>query len=89
MKFKIIIICCIILFSAFLFSGVSVSAQDGEQSGMIKSAKGILVVWNEPGNYYTIEIVRKIINPAGQPPPILFQVDGHFLQIRRLRRNRL
>lgn len=66
---------------------VGASAQEGEQSGMIKSAKGVLVVWNEPGNYYTIEIIGKTINPAGKPPPIYFQVDGHFLQIQTARKS--
>jgi hypothetical protein len=51
----------------------------GEQSGMIKSAKGVLVVWNEPGNYYTIEIQGEEIVPASQP--LMFQVDGTFFQI--------
>ena len=46
---------------------------------MIKTAKGVLVVWNEPGNYYTIEIKGNRITPAQQPK--LFQVDGKFLQI--------
>ncbi len=64
-----------------MLSVIAVSAQDGEQSGMIKSAKGVLVVWNEPGNYFTIEVVGNSIKPAGEPPPILFQVDGMFLQI--------
>src|SRR5258706_9661076 len=63
----------------FLISVVNAPAQDGEQSGMIKTAKGVLVVWNEPGNYYTIEIKGEKILPASQP--LLFQVDGKFFQI--------
>lgn len=62
-----------------LFSVVFSFGQTGEQSGMIKSAKGVLVVWNEPGNYYTVEIIGKTIVPASQP--LLFQVDGKFFQI--------
>jgi len=60
-----------------LFAG-SISAQE-EQSGMIKSANGVLVVWNEPGNYFTIEIKGKDIKPSQQER--LFKVDGRFFQI--------
>ncbi|MEO6333811.1 MAG: hypothetical protein ABIO91_02415 [Pyrinomonadaceae bacterium] len=67
-----------ILISCFLFFSGSVSAQE-EQSGMIKSAKGILVVWNEPGNYFSIEIRGKTILPGQQR--MMFQVDGRFFQI--------
>ncbi len=73
-KFSILIACFLI----FVFFSGSVSAQE-EQSGMIKSAKGILVVWNEPGNYFTIEISGKKILPGQQQ--MLFQVDGKFFQI--------
>lgn len=51
---------------------------------MIKSANGVLVVWNEPGNYFTIEIKGKKIVPAEQPK--LFQVDGKFFQIQTTER---
>jgi len=60
-----------------LFAG-SISAQE-EQSGMIKSANGVLVVWNEPGNYFTIEIKGRDIKPSQQER--LFKVDGRFFQI--------
>jgi len=60
-----------------LFAG-SISAQE-EQSGMIKSANGVLVVWNEPRNYFTIEIKGKDIKPSQQER--LFKVDGRFFQI--------
>src|ERR1035437_9482225 len=63
---------------AIIFTG-PVSAQTDEEGGMIKTAKGVLVVWNEPGNYYTIEIKGEKILPASQP--LLFQVDGTFFQI--------
>jgi len=60
-------------------------AQEREQSGMIKTAKGVLLVWNEPGNYYTIEIKGNKIVPAEQP--LLFQVDGMFFQIQTVAKN--
>lgn len=71
-NYLLLLVCVFVLASPLL-------AQTGEQSGMIKSAKGILVVWNEPGNYYTIEIKGEKIIPAEQP--LLFQVDGKFFQI--------
>ena len=67
----------ILIAFVLLFAG-SISAQE-EQSGMIKSANGVLVVWNEPGNYFTIEIKGKDIKPSQQER--LFKVDGRFFQI--------
>jgi len=74
MKKLPILLCCLILAASCAF------AQESEQSGMIKTAKGVLVVWNEPGNYFTVEIKGNSIIPAEQP--LLFQVDGKFFQIR-------
>lgn len=37
------------------------------------------MVWNEPGNYYTIEIVGRSIQPV--QGELLFSVDGKFFQI--------
>src|SRR5688572_12149743 len=61
------------------FSTIVFAQAEEEPSGMIKTAKGILVVWNEPGNYFTIEIKGEKISPGQQP--MLFQVDGKFFQI--------
>jgi len=69
----------ILIPACFLFFASTILAQEREKSGMIKTTKGILVVWNEPDNYYTIEIKGKQITPAEQP--LLFQVDGLFFQI--------
>ena len=66
------------VFCVVLFFIVGISAQT-EDSGMIKTAKGILIVWNEPGNYFTIEIKSEKITPFEEP--MRFQVDGKFLQI--------
>ena len=65
------------LFVSLLLLSSAALAQ--EKSGMVKTEKGVLVVWNEPGNYYTIEIRGQNISPASQP--LLFQVDGKFFQI--------
>ncbi len=69
----------LIAFSFLILVSASTVLAQEEQSGMIKSANGILVVWNEPGNYFTIEIKGKKIAPGQQR--MLFQVDGRFFQI--------
>jgi len=61
-----------------LLSATVAFAQD-EQSGMIKTAKGVLVVWNEPGDYFTIEIKGNKITPGQQS--MFFEVDGKIFQI--------
>ena len=75
MQKPFILIACLIVFG---YCHVAARAQE-EQSGMIKSKDGILVVWNEPGNYFTIEIKGKEIKPMQQP--MMFKVDGKFFQI--------
>lgn len=60
---------------------LTVSAQEKElPSGAIKSVCGYLVVWNEPGNFYTLKVdgndVRQL--PTEQ---IQFNVDGMPLQV--------
>ena len=69
----------VLVTACILLSALSLFAQSPEKSGMIKTAHGVLVVWNEPGNYYTIEIKGDKTQPASQP--LLFQVDGKFFQI--------
>lgn len=66
--------------SILILSVIAVSAQDGEQSGVIKTANGVLVVWNEPGNIYTMEIKGQSINPIPDHT-LWFEVDGKFFQI--------
>ena len=66
------------IFSILILS-IGLSAQTEEQSGMIKTAKGVLIVWNEPGNYFTIEVKGE--NITGAQRPLMLQVDGRFFQI--------
>ena len=63
-----------------LISVMCVRAQTSEQSGLIKTATGILVVSNEPDNYYSIEVKGKSIKPIPDHP-FWFYVDGKFVQI--------
>lgn len=75
---KIIAFACLILFIAAL----NLFAQDDEQSGMVKTKDGFLVVWNEPGNNFTIEIKGSEVRPASNEQGLLFFVDNKFLQIK-------
>lgn len=74
-KRSVYIVLCLLLFSA-----ITSSAQATEQSGFVKTADGVLVVWNEPGNCYTLEIKGKTIKPV-QDHALWFTVDGKFFQI--------
>jgi len=61
------------------FFALSASAQV-EGSGVIKTRDGVLLVSNEPGNFYTMEIKGSEIKPI-QDHFFWFTVDGKFLQI--------
>ena len=55
-------------------------AQDENIRGILQTAKGVLVVWNEPGNNFTLEAkgtnFEQITNAN-----IAFHLDGKFLQV--------
>lgn len=61
-----------------VFSITSAFAQQ-EQSGLVKTAKGYLIVWNEPGNYFTMEVRGDKILPSARPRMLM--VDGRFFEI--------
>lgn len=63
-----------------LFSAENLIAQDDEQGGIIKTDKGILIIWNEPKNNYTLEIKGNEIKPIPDKR-IMFLADGKFLQL--------
>ncbi len=54
--------------------------QEDYRSGTIKSASGYLLVWNQPKNYYVLEIKGKDVRQTSTDRK-LFNVDGMFLQI--------
>jgi len=56
------------------------SFAQGEGSGAIKTKDGFLIVSNEPGNFYTMEIKGREIKPIPNRP-FWFTVDGKFLQV--------
>src|SRR5215218_11251317 len=58
----------------------AVAQQDRFTSGIIKTEGGVLLVWNEPENYYTLEIKGEKVVSASTERLILI-VDHKFLQI--------
>jgi|SRR5215213_3042248 len=58
----------------------AVAQQDRFTSGIIKTDGGVLLVWNEPENYYTLEIKGENVVSASTKRLLLI-VDHKFLQI--------
>lgn len=54
--------------------------QEDFRSGAIKSSSGYVLVWNQPNNYYVLEIKGKDVKQASSDRKF-FSVDGMFLQI--------
>ena len=50
------------------------------RSGAIKSPSGYVLVWNQPNNYYVLEIRGKDVRQTSTERK-LFSVDGKFLQV--------
>lgn len=50
------------------------------RSGAIKTSSGYMLVWNQPNNYYILEIKGKDVRQTSTDRK-LFSVDGMFLQI--------
>ena len=59
---------------------ISDNQQEDYRSGAIKSSRGYLVVWNQPNNYYVLEIKGKDVRQTSTERKF-FSVDGMFLQI--------
>ena len=59
---------------------VSVSAQSSDQGTVLKTEKGFLIVSNEPGNYYTVELKGKTVT---QDPdcPVCLMVDSKPFEV--------
>ena len=57
-----------------------VNQQEDLESGAIKTSSGFLLVWNQPNNYYILEIKGKDVRQASTEHKF-FSVDGMFLQI--------
>jgi hypothetical protein len=66
------------LIAFLLISTALVFAQE-EQSGIIRSADGFLIVWNEPGNNFTLEVKGNKLEPGRET--MMFRIDGKFFQV--------
>ena len=58
----------------------SANQQGDYRSGAIKSSSGYLLVWNQPNNYYILEVKGKDVRQTSTERKV-FSVDGMFLQI--------
>jgi hypothetical protein len=74
------LILCLFICAAAMMAANGVPGQSVEQSGMVKTADGWLLVSNQPGNIYTIEIKGLSVKPIPDHPE-WFQIDGKFFQI--------
>lgn len=54
--------------------------QEDYRSGAIKTSSGFLLVWNQPNNYYILEIKGKDVRQTSTDRKV-FSVDGMFLQV--------
>lgn len=58
---------------------LSATAQEQDGRAVIKTADGFLIVSNEKGNYFTMELKGKEVQPLENPA--YFTVDGKFFQV--------
>lgn len=68
------------LLLSFLLAGSS-AADQGNGIAAIKTEDGFLLVWNQPNDYFTLEIRGKKIRPLESTEHVFFNVDGIVLQI--------
>lgn len=65
----------------FPYPGIELTKQQEEGWATIKTADGVLFVWNSHGLYFTLAITGKEIKPLDDPEHIFFNIDGRILQI--------
>jgi len=71
----------VIVSLALLSSGSARANQQGYRTAAIKTTNGAMVVWNQPDNYFTLEINGKDVRPNNSTSDVFFKVDGIILQI--------
>ena len=71
----------VIVSLALVLSGSAPANQQAAGTAAIKTAKGAMLVWNQPDNYFTLEINGKDVRPNNSTPEVFFKVDGIILQI--------
>lgn len=74
---KLVITLLLILSPLYCLDAV---AQEDVRSGVIKTSCGFLLAWNEPNNYYTLDIKGTDVRQTSNEQ-IHFSVDGAFLQV--------
>lgn len=68
-----------ILFIFLLVGSVYANQDNGITA--IKTEEGVLLVWNQPHDYFTLEIRGKEIRPLHSTEHVFFNVDGMVLQV--------
>src|SRR4051812_7311987 len=72
----------ITIVSLALCLAVSICAgQQDYRTAAIKTETGALLVWNQPDNYFTLEIKGKDVRPNNSTSDIFFKVDGLIIQV--------
>jgi hypothetical protein len=57
------------------------TAQTDDGIAAIKALDGYVLVWNQPGCYFTLTIKGKDVQPAESSQNVLFKVDEMFFQV--------
>jgi hypothetical protein len=70
----------VIVSLALLLSGIARANRQEYRTAAIKTANGALLVWNQPDNYFTLEIKGKDVRPNNSSPEVFFKVDGIIIQ---------
>ncbi len=68
---------CILLI--LILTGLT-TAQDENIRGVVKSPNGILIVWNQPSNNFTLQVKGNDVEPV-ENRNLAFLIDGKFLQV--------
>lgn len=75
-----VLVTLLIIFSSLPCSSALAQVQEDFRSGAVKTECGYLLVWNESGNYYTLQINGKEVRQTSTKQ-VQFSVDGIFLQL--------
>lgn len=78
MSLKRSIIAALIVLIVVVDAGAN--RQDGGITA-IKTVNGFLLVWNQPGNHFTVEVKGKAVKPLNSTEHVFFDVDGIVFQI--------
>lgn len=68
-----------LLVNMFLVGSLLAAQEDGITA--LKTEGGVLLVWNQPNDYFTLEIFGKDIRPLNASGRVFFSVDGIPFQI--------